>query len=470
MLLAVLLACDTTTEPPLTGTDTVPDSSEDAGRELAELFVSIEGFQEDCEQGLVALEVAVTNAGDIDAAAGVDVQVYSMPDHALVASSVTLAPLVPGEPAEVVVIEVDITSIGPSGLMVEIDVDDTIEEHDLLPNAAAWDHWCCPEEEPESLGEIWGVATANNGNYDGLAGDHAAYGLRPGGAVWRLNLDTMQPEIVRTFDPVVDEIWYLGGLALHPTEPIVYITGFHYEGGLGYSESDWLDGWDTLIAIDTDSYQTIGQWDLEPDFYSFTGFASDFVDGQDGFFSPGGLQFIDGELYAVEGMTVHHSDLIHIDMTSGSPVLTNASVAYAENYWGGGVTTDAAGVHYATCNLVPVSNVDGDGNELAWVPEPASWIEYDMAGENTCDDPLFTFELDRVHGVTLDGSDTRYAARSTRTYWYDEADAPDFAEVDLNLYTVEDSGAMVPFFDLTNILGTAAAPIDGIANIGWRSL
>ena len=35
----------------------------------------------------------------------------------------------------------------------------------------------------------------------------------------------------------------------------------------------------------------------------------------DGTDSPGGLQFIDGETYAVEGMTVHNSDLVWSDMS-----------------------------------------------------------------------------------------------------------------------------------------------------------
>lgn len=469
MILALLFACAPQSEAthfPLPAPEEVEPPTP-----LAELFLTISDFKEDCEQDLLALEIEVGNAGDVDVAAGLNVHVYAMPDHVVVASGLTPAGLVGGGAHTSLTLEVPISAIGASGLVVEVDAIGSVEEYGWLPNLAEWDHDCCPEEPPASLGEIWGVASANNGDYSGLEGPHAPYGSRPGGVIWRLNLDTQQPEIVRSFDPVLDDIWYLGGLALHPTEPIVYVTAFKYEATGAYVANEWLDGWDTLLAIDTDTYQILGEWDMAPEPYSFTGLASDFVDGQDDLYSPGGIQFIDGELYAVEGMTVHHSDLIHIDMSSGTPDLTDGTQpAYAIDHWGGGVQTNNAGQRFATCNEVPAENLDINGNEIAWVPENAMLIAFDMAAENDCSDPILTFELDRVHGITLDGNDTLYAARSTRTHWYDEADAPNFVDADLQLYTVADDGSMSPYFDLGPILDTAGAPIDGIANIDWRSL
>lgn len=477
MILAFLMAC-------IPGSDGLNPEVEGGGEEtgsdgLAELHVTISDSKEDCDEGVVALELIVSNFGDVDVDTDVGLVIYQMPDLLPIYTGSVSETLPAGQNGETIVVAIDMADIGSTGLMVEIDGIDAVEEYDLLSNMAIWDHLCCPEdiEESTSRGEIWGVASANMGAWDywGMRW-HEPYGERPGSAIWRLDLDTMQPEIVRVFDPELHDIWYLGGLALHPTEPLVYVTALSYDltgdFEVNAEETDWLEGYDTLLAINTDTYAIEGQWDLDPQFYYFTGLASDFEPGQGGTYSPGGLQFIDGELYAVEGMTVHNSDLIWIDMSSGEPELSNVSIAYDWEFWGGGIQTDNNGVRYATCNPVPESNYDPDDPtvEISWIPEPAMWIEFDLNNPNDCDDPLFTFEQDRIHGVTLDGADTLHAARSAVTYWYLEADGDLPQPVDLQLYEVADDGSMTPYFDMATILGTVAAPIDGIANIDWRSM
>ena len=322
-------------------------------------------------------------------------------------------------------------------------------------------------ESVTSLGESWGTASAHTA--DVSLDPLKPLGVRPGGLVWRLDLDTMQTEIIVEFDPAgPDNIWYLGGLALHPSEPIAYVTAFSYGPTfIPYVEAEWLDGYDTLIAIDTNTHQVIDTWPLEVDDYSFTGFAQDFVDGDDGMFSPAGLQFIDGELYGIEGMTVQHPNLVHYDMSGGQPELTDVNSAFAPDYWGGGVVTDNSGQRFAVCSELPEELVDQSGEEVAWMPEPYEWIEYDMNGDNTCDDALFTLELDRVGGITLGGNDTRYAVRSTKTHWTEEAFGQEQI-ADLNVYKIHDDGSMHPVVDIAAAMSLAVAPIDGLGNIDWR--
>ena len=335
-----------------------------------------------------------------------------------------------------------------------------------------WDYEPLEVTSEVSLGEIWGTASAHMGNVQGFNNANqslAALGDRPGGLVWRLDLDTMQTEIVVEFDPATSDIWYLGGLALHPTQPLAYITAFTYDASGGYVQNDWLDGYDTLIELNTDTHQVTNTWHLAPDPFTFTGYAQDFVDGDgdQGLYSPGGLQFIDGELYAIEGMTVENPDLVHFDLSQSPPLLTQDNPAFAEDHWGGGVVTDGTGQLFAACAQLPQAQVDPNGNPAPYIPEPFQWIEYDFGGNNDCDDALFTFELDRVHGVTLDGDDTLFAVRSTRTYWYEQAfgqGAPD-----LNVYTVDTDGSMQAVVDLTSVMSAADAPIDGLGNIDWRA-
>ena len=329
-----------------------------------------------------------------------------------------------------------------------------------------WDYAPLIVESGPLTGEIWGVASAHTA--DNSLAPLASSGSRPGGLVWRLDLTTLETEIVIEFDPADSNIWYLGGLALHPSEPIAYITAFQYDTSLvPFVADEWYDGWDTLIALDTNTYQVLEIWDLEPDPYSFTGLAQDFVDGANGLYSPAGIQFIDGELYAIEGMTVHHPDLVHFDMSGSEPALTDVNSAFAPDYWGGGVVTDSAGERFATCAMIPEELVDGNGDPIAWMPEPYEWIEYDMNGDNDCDDSLFTFELDRIHGVTLDADDNLFAVRSTKTYWYEQALGPQ--DADLNVYTVDSDGSMFPLVDLAAVMATADSPIDGLLNIDWKA-
>jgi hypothetical protein len=322
-------------------------------------------------------------------------------------------------------------------------------------------------ESVTSLGEIWGTASAHTA--DNSLNPLAPLGSRPGGLVWRLDLDTMQTEIIVEFDPAgPDNIWYLGGLALHPSEPIAYVTAFSYGPTfIPYVEAEWLDGYDTLIAIDTNTHQVIDTWPLDVDAYSFTGFAQDFVDGDDGMYSPAGIQFIDGELYGIEGMTVHHPTLVHYDMSGGEPELVDVNSAFAPGYWGGGVVTDNSGQRFAVCSETPEELVDQANNPVAWMPEPYEWIEYDMNGDNTCDNALFTLELDSVGGVTLGGNDTRYAVRSTKTYWTEQAFGQEQI-ADLNVYKIHDDGSMHPVVDIAAAMSLAVAPIDGLGNIDWR--
>jgi hypothetical protein len=225
-----------------------------------------------------------------------------------------------------------------------------------------------------------------------------------------------------------------------------------------FVEAEWLDGYDTLIAIDTDTHQVIDTWTLDVDDYTFTGFAQDFVDGANGMYSPAGLQFIDGELYGIEGMTVHHPDLVHYDMSGGQPELTDVNSAYAPGYWGGGVVTDNSGQRFAVCAEIPEELVDGNNDPLPWEPEPYQWIEYDINGDNTCDNALFTLELDSVGGITLGDNDARYAVRSNKTYWTEAALGEQVA--DLNVYKIHDDGSMHPVVDLAAAMALAVAPID----------
>lgn len=135
-----------------------------------------------------------------------------------------------------------------------------------------------------------------------------------------------------------------------------------------------------------------------------------------------------------------------------------------------GVVTDSAGEHFAVCSEILVPQYDGNGDEIAWMPEPFQWIAYDLAGNNTCDDALFTFELDRVHGVALDGDGGLYAVRSTRTHWYEEAlGVEEVGIADLQVYTVASDGTMTPLVDLQPVMSSAPMPIDGLGNISWRS-
>jgi hypothetical protein len=471
-LLSLLLACPSAslTEPdpdllrkPDTGTEdsAAPDP---ADCDLPELSVTVADVTEHCDEGFLVLDVGVSNSGLAPAPVGIDVEVYSLPELVLVASTVTASGIAAGAYGTTVQLTVDIEDIGAGGLQVVVDGDDQVEEHDLWPNTVDWDALCC-EAEPESLGEIWGVASAWNGDILALEGPLASLGERPGGVIWRLDLDTMQPHIVRVFDPDDSDIWYLGTLALHPSEPIVYVTAYSY-ASLGTYDSDaWLDGGDTLIAVDTITYDVLETWDLDPDPYSFTGLGTDFVDGQDGLYSPADLVFFGDDLYAIEGMTVEHPDLVALDPVTGSVGVTELGPTFADGLWGGGVETDSAGVHHAVCSETPPVNLDADGYEIAYVPEALPWIEYDPAAVNDCDDPLFTFELDRVHGLATGDDDTLYAGRTSRGHWYDEAAEQD---TDLTLYTVGDDGTMTPFYDLTNLMATVWAPIDGIGGMDWR--
>jgi hypothetical protein len=433
-------------------------------------FLNLRGWKEDCKSGVVTLAVVVSNAGQGHALEETFVEVNSLPTMQNLAFT-PLGDLLVGQHSGVIPFEIDIADIGEEGLQIIVNADGAIEEFDIQTNEQIWDELSCPEDPTPSMGEIWGTASAHMGDTQGFADNIwplADAGLRPGGVVWRLDLDTMQTEIVVEFDPADSDIWYLGGLALHPSEPIAYVTALKYDASGGYDNDDWLEGYDTLIALDTDTYEVIDTWDLEPDPFSFTGYAQDFVDGSDGLYSPGGIQFIDGELYAIEGMTVHNPDLVHFDMSGGQPELTEDVPAFAQDHWGGGVVTDNAGQHYAACSQTPEELVDQYGDELAYMPEPYQWIEFDMDGDNTCDDALFTFELDRVHGITLGGNDARYAVRSTLTYWYEEALGQDVGDADLNVYKVHDDGSMHPVVDLAQVMSTAVAPIDGLGNIDWR--
>ena len=357
----------------------------------------------------------------------------------------------------------------PAGLDPSLDYHVYLESSQGgVPNEECWRYATIDvlAESVTSLGEIWGTASAHtaNNSLDPLL----PLGSRPGGLVWRLDLGTMQTEIIVEFDPADSNIWYLGGLALHPSEPIAYVTAFSYDVSfVPFVETEWLDGYDTLIAIDTNTHQVIDTWTLDVDPYTFTGFAQDFVDGDDGMYSPAGLDFIDGELYGIEGMTVQHPNLVHYDMSGGQPVLSDVNSAFAPGYWGGGVVTDTSGQRFAVCSETPEELVDQNGDPVAWMPEPYQWIEYDMNGDNTCDDALFTLELDRVGGITLGGNDTRYAVRSTKTYWTEEAYGQEQI-ADLNVYKIHDDGSMHPVVDIAAAMSLADAPIDGLGNIDWR--
>lgn len=462
MLLPLLLACTTADLDPI---DVLLDTGP-AFEPLAELFVHIGDTTEDCDAGRVGLQVVVSNGGDAGVPAGVDVQILSLPDLVVIGSGATTAALPPGGYGHTVDVVVPLHDIGPFGVMAVVDPYNAVPEYGLWPNEATWDHVCCPDEQAPSRGELWGTATSHNASIQGSSGGPLAdQPLRPGSAVWRMDLDTGQTDVVHLFDPVLTGIWWLGGLVLHPTEPIVYVTGFRYDNSNGYDAADWLDGWDTLIAIDTQTYQVLGEWDMAPEPYSFTGLASDFVDGADGLYSPGGLQIIEGEIYAIEGMTVEHPDLVHIDVSGPTPVLTQIGAAYQVGYWGGGMVTYSDGSVAATCSPTPTPNLV-NGVEQAWIPEPAMWSPFEFGVENTCAHPTFTFGMDRVHGVALGGQDELYAVRSARGHWYDQAE---LQATDLHVYRVYEDGQMVPMADLSAVLSTVPAPIDGLGNLDWRA-
>ncbi|MCP4808678.1 MAG: hypothetical protein GY884_25335 [Proteobacteria bacterium] len=442
--------------------DTGVDTGEPCG--LAELSVFITDALESCEEGVLSLDVVVANSGDVSVPAGIDISVYSLPDMVLLANTATSAGLAAGAYGSVIEIDIAIDDIGSEGLVVVVDGDDQVVEHDIWPNEATWDHLCCDED---SLGELWGVATAWNGEVLALDGTLAAAGQRPGGVVWRLDLDTQQAHVVQVFDPSDDEIFYLGTLALHPTEPIAYVSAYHYPSSVtAYDSDQWLDGVDTLIAIDTDTYAVLDTWDLDPDPYSFTGLSSDYVDGQTGLYSPGDLFFVDGELYTFEGGTVEHSDLVHIDLSGSTPVLTELGPTFDDGFWGAETVTDSAGDHFTICDDVPDPNYDGNGTEIAFLSTPSPFAPYDPAAVNSCENPLFTFELDRVHGLAMSGDDTLYAGRTSRGYWYDQAAVQ---ATDLQIYTVDDNGLMDPLVDLSGLFGSQTAPIDGIGGMDWRA-
>jgi hypothetical protein len=62
-----------------------------------------------------------------------------------------------------------------------------------------WDYAPLTVESAASLGEIWGTASAHTADVSLFP--LAPQGTRPGGLVWRLDLDTMQTEIIVEFDP-----------------------------------------------------------------------------------------------------------------------------------------------------------------------------------------------------------------------------------------------------------------------------
>ncbi len=318
--------------------------------------------------------------------------------------------------------------------------------------------------EPEpSKGELWGVASAWNGEGPGLDGSVADLGVRAGAVVWRLDLDTMHGEIVRLFDPVVDDIWYLGTLALHPTQNRAYVSGYHYGPHASYDSDDWLDGVDVIIELDTDTYQVLQVWDMDPDPYSFTGYATDFVDGQAGLYSPGDLQFLGTQLVAVEGGTVEHSDLVHLDPSTQT--LTELGPVVADGVWVAELEEQSDGRVYAMCEPQPAPNLAPDGTELPFLPEPVRFAELDPALVNTCENVRFTFALDRVHGLATTDEDQLYAARTTSTYWYDLVD-PEVA--DLQLYQVDTAGGMTAVHDFTALFSTVPAPLNGLGGMDWR--
>jgi len=467
MLFALLAGCfwEVAEPPPQTEIDS-------GGASLPELLVQIDDWFESCDDGLLELDLIVSNVGDVAVSEGVLVQVYDLESGSLLASTTTPAELEGGQMGQPFTLTVSIDDIGADGLQVMVDGDDQVEEHDLWPNTVDWDHVCCePEESTVELGELWGVANAWNGDIGDLfLEEYADLGDRPGSAIWRLDLDTGVAQVIRVFDPLDGEnIWYLGTLALDPDQPLAYVSGYRYHddpSSSGYEEEEWLDGADTLLVIETvPPYDLVAAYDLAPEAFSFTGLASDFVDGQDGYYSPGGLAWVNGGLHAVEGMTVEHADLIHLDLTSSGVTSTALPTAlFADTYWGGGLETADSGQVYGVCQEQPEPNGTPGLDELAYVPEPHRWIEIDLDAPNDCDDPLFTFELDRVHGVALGGDDTLYAGRSARNHWYDEAA---LQTTDLQLYTVHDDGTMHPFTDLAPLFSTLAAPIDGIGGMDW---
>ncbi len=320
----------------------------------------------------------------------------------------------------------------------------------------------CPPEP--SLGELWGVASAWNGQGPGLDGSVAPLGTRAGAVVWRLDLDTMHAEVVRFFAPVLDEIWYLGTLTLHPTQPRAFISGYHYGPHSAYDSDDWLDGVDVLIELDTDTYQVVQVWDMDPDPYSFTGYATDFVDGQNGLFSPGDLQFIGGQLVAVEGGTVEHTDLIHLD--PDTQTLTQLGPLVADGIWVAELEEQPDGRIYAMCEPAPAPNLATDGTELPFATQPVKYAELDPTLVNTCENVQFTFALDRIHGLATDEDGQLYAVRASSTYWYDQVDPQ---PVDLQLYSVDGTGGMTPVFDFTNLFATVPAPLNGLGGMDWRA-
>lgn len=461
--------------PPDGGTEAASGGTEEAL--LPELYLVVTDWKEDCEANVLSLTVQVSNYGDMPAEPGAEIEILALPDMTPIGGTV-LDALTPGELGEEVQIEVALDDLGPDGVLVIVDGADIIPEYDTMPNELPWDHSCCETEvEEPPRGELWGTASANMGEWDSIwleNVDLAPLGQRPGGLVWRMDLDTEQVQIVRWFDPELDHIWMVGGLALHPTEPIVYVTAFSYDPNNPsedfdpHYEDEYLDGWDTLIAIDTNTYQVLDQWDMNPDAYSFTGLASDFVDGSTGLYSPGGLNFVDGTLFSVEGMTVKQPNLVELDLSTSPPNPIQHAPAFDIDHWGGGLMTDSAGDLWAVCAEVPEENEDPvTGDEIAYIPEPWLWIPFELYQTHDCSEAVFEFELDRVHGIAFGHEDTLYAVRSTRTYWYEEAlGGPQAA--DLQLYTVDDTGAMTPIFDLAPVMASAPMPIDGLGNIDWR--